>query len=519
MGFLSDLFDPAGITSGDSGNALSALFDPAGGIANNFGIDRGPLSDWYDQKSEYFDNISDFEMSQLSDWGQKFKRNPEQLFLGAGDPLSAKMWNGILGTDYTPYVNQWGGPTKESYQSAEEKGVDTSNSQGSHAVAQAVASYFAGGAAGDAAGPMFGSAAEGTTAGAALDAGATGTEALGMADTVGGLASSVGSGAAAGGTVAAGNALSTDSDNFWGDVGKGIGAGALGGFLNSGVDYAGAAGVTDPQYKRLANSTLNGAVRAAATNQDVGQGALYGFGNAATPMALNQGGSMLGGMFDNKNEYEYDPTGGGNFGGTATANVGETGYAPRAYLGVNNNDGMDSFKSLGGIAEGGRNPADMGVSSAPSPVSAFIASVLGTGGGRGNSPAAGGGYGNMAASLMGLYNANRQKKQLKEQMGSLNNLFTPNSPYAQQLRQATERKDAAAGRRSQYGPREAQMAAQLAEKQASMAPQMMQYNQALGGLNNMMVNNGLQFGQQFYRNAPQMQRDYGSLMNLFNGGR
>jgi len=67
--------------------------------------------------------------------------------------------------------------------------------------------------------------------------------------------------------------------------------------------------------------------------------------------------------------------------------------------------------------------------------------------------------------------ANRQyQDQMNNMMGSMSNLYSQNSPYAQQLRQELERKDAASGRRSQYGGRETQLQAMLAEKQAGLAP-------------------------------------------------
>jgi len=61
-------------------------------------------------------------------------------------------------------------------------------------------------------------------------------------------------------------------------------------------------------------------------------------------------------------------------------------------------------------------------------------------------------------------------------------LFSPNSPYAQQLRQQLERRDAAAGRRSQYGTRETELAAALSRNQAGVlnSPQ---YQQLLAGAN------------------------------------
>jgi hypothetical protein len=50
----------------------------------------------------------------------------------------------------------------------------------------------------------------------------------------------------------------------------------------------------------------------------------------------------------------------------------------------------------------------------------------------------------------------------QQQIDSLSGMYGPNSPYATQLRQALARKDAAAGRNSQYGPREVELQARLA---------------------------------------------------------
>lgn len=53
---------------------------------------------------------------------------------------------------------------------------------------------------------------------------------------------------------------------------------------------------------------------------------------------------------------------------------------------------------------------------------------------------------------------------------NLNALNDPNSPYMQMARQAIERKDAAAGRRSQWGERETQLAGTLADYVGKYAP-------------------------------------------------
>jgi hypothetical protein len=152
-----------------------------------------------------------------------------------------------------------------------------------------------------------------------------------------------------------------------------------------------------------------------------------------------------------------------------------------------------------------------------SPVSDFIAAFAPSGGpsNGGNSL---GNYGDLAASLFGMYNANKQRKQLREQQSQLQSLFSPNSPYAQQMRQRVERKDAAAGRRSQYGPREAQLAAMLAERQAATMPQQQAYTNAIGGYDNAMVNAGLRGMGQLYSQRQPIANDLDSLYRMFQGG-
>jgi hypothetical protein len=50
-----------------------------------------------------------------------------------------------------------------------------------------------------------------------------------------------------------------------------------------------------------------------------------------------------------------------------------------------------------------------------------------------------------------------------QQIATLNSMYGQDSPYAQAMRQQLDRKDAAAGRRSQYGSREVELQAKLAE--------------------------------------------------------
>lgn len=106
-------------------------------------------------------------------------------------------------------------------------------------------------------------------------------------------------------------------------------------------------------------------------------------------------------------------------------------------------------------------------------VGGMAASVLGGGNGQRMGPWQAG-----AGALASLYGYNRANSALKQQQKSLQSLFSPNSAYAKQMEQTLARKDAAAGRRSQYGPREVELQARLAELNSRNAPQIAQLSAA-----------------------------------------
>lgn len=147
-------------------------------------------------------------------------------------------------------------------------------------------------------------------------------------------------------------------------------------------------------------------------------------------------------------------------------------------------------------------------------------------GGTGN----GGGmdWGQLAAGLGGMYMANRQAGDAGAaasgiQSGvnqQLSDMFGPNSAYAQQLRKELERKDAASGRRSQYGAREVELQAKLAQMQAQYAPSLMnsmvgqqqaalQAEQQRRAKQQMMFNTAMKLGQSTGL--------FDSLGNMFSG--
>ncbi len=99
-------------------------------------------------KKAGLDDMLAFEKNQLGYWWDAIKEDPERLFIGAIDPFSSKMWGEVTGKDYEPMLNQLGGPSTGAYIDAAEKGIDVGPSAGSHQVAAAIASWYAGGALG-----------------------------------------------------------------------------------------------------------------------------------------------------------------------------------------------------------------------------------------------------------------------------------------------------------------------------------------------------------------------------------
>lgn len=103
----------------------------------------------------------------------------------------------------------------------------------------------------------------------------------------------------------------------------------------------------------------------------------------------------------------------------------------------------------------------------------------------------------------GLTSVNNSNAQLQGTIGTqtanLNALSDPNSPYMQEARQAIERKDAAAGRNSQWGDRETQLAGTLAQYVSQYSPGITQsINQAQNQIS--QNNQGL---ASLYQNANQ----------------
>jgi hypothetical protein len=87
-------------------------------------------------------------------------------------------------------------------------------------------------------------------------------------------------------------------------------------------------------------------------------------------------------------------------------------------------------------------------------------------------------YMKLLPGLGSLYLQNKSANQFSGMASNLASLYGQDSPYSQMLRQQLTRQDAAGGRRSQYGTREVELQAKLAQLNSQNAPQIAQFQNA-----------------------------------------
>jgi hypothetical protein len=88
------------------------------------------------------------------------------------------------------------------------------------------------------------------------------------------------------------------------------------------------------------------------------------------------------------------------------------------------------------------------------------------------------GLGDIAGGLASLYGYKQANDSINDYTSQLGDMYGQNSPYAQQLKDQLARRDAAAGRRSQYGSRAVDLQAQLAQMMSRNAQPIFQARQA-----------------------------------------
>lgn len=248
--------------------------------------------------------------------------------------------------------------------------------------------------------------------------------------------------------------------------GEGAGLGGLGGFGDGGASSIGSSGDTF-------SNALNG-----DTSFDNGLG-MEGFGSGL-------GTGVSSGLGEATNSLSQAPE--NNWGRRAlNAILGMTPMSPMAKMGLNmgqtalstNPQAPANFMGntalgLGAAAIGGFPGMALGAIGGAMGLGNSIGGMLGKGNPAGNgtsngTASNGGGLGDVLSGIYGLYKGNEANQQTK----TLSGLYGQNSSYAQAMRQQLDRRDAAAGRRSQYGPREVELQARLADQYGRNAPTMM----------------------------------------------
>jgi hypothetical protein len=189
----------------------------------------------------FLGDVGSFESFNLGEMFNKLGKDPERAFIGAGDPFSSSVWGSILGKDYEPIVDQYGGASSDTYDKAKDAGINTGPGSTMHGIARTIASMYAGGA---------GASALGGGASAAGGAGSAGGS---------GLLSTGGTTAAEGMGGGAGLAPSA--------AGQGFQAGSMGSSLYASPSAASSASASSPGLLSQATPYLNAAGKAAQTAQ------------------------------------------------------------------------------------------------------------------------------------------------------------------------------------------------------------------------------------------------------------
>lgn len=354
---------------------------------------------------------------------------------GSPEAVTQSVYNGIKGDQsWNPYAE--GASVWDQGALGSKLSEDPKQRAAGHAVGTAIGSYFTGGLLGS----YLGSAGAGAAANGALW-----------------------SGAQAAGT--------------GGNVEKSMLRGGVNSYLGSYMpDVAGAAGATNPTVKGVVNGVVRGGGLAAMNNQSVGEGAIMG--------GL-QGG--IAGYASDRPGYQATDNGQQTYNDiTQTSSVPDASRtSTSSILGSEGNGegGMSfapAYTSTGNYQAPEMQPQSSSWSNPD--IGAFMNRIL---------PQTPEGYGDLASGLLGMYAANKQRRMARDLRRSVGG---NRDAYLTQMTRELQRRDAAAGRRSNYGGRAVELQSNLAKLDQANAPAMAQLQQAeLGGLLN-MFQTGLRYG-------------------------
>lgn len=169
--------------------------------------------------------------------------------------------------------------------------------------------------------------------------------------------------------------------------------------------------------------------------------------------------------------------------------------------GGNNGTNGSNGTATGGSGTGGINTGGLG---------GLLGGLLGGGSGGGM-----GGLGSLMSLLYGAYSKNNIGNSMQGIFDQLNGMYKPGTPEYDDMRHRIEARDAAAGRRSQYGPRERELAASMADSRMRTLTSPGFFNIQSAMLNNQPESGGL--SELFGSLANNGSNDLGGILSrLFN---
>jgi hypothetical protein len=222
--------------------------------------------------------------------------------------------------------------------------------------------------------------------------------------------------------------------------------------------------------------------------------------------------------------------GGSIMGGAAGTLSTATGLGSAITNAINTGTGLTPLTPWGSSPTTGTTSVPTTGSSTPTVIPKTVTDLIkgatggvataGTGGGLGGGT-------NTLGILSSLYDwwaKNQTANQLKGPLDQLSNMYAPGSPEAELMRKQIEARDAAAGRRSQYGPRQVELAGKLAQSRGNIlsSPGYLNMQNAYtnnnfggpGGFLSALGNSGL--NNLFGGASNAISNGLGSLSSLFN---
>ncbi len=274
-------------------------------------------------------------------------------------------------------------------------------------------------------------------------------------------------------------------------------------YKRSGKIAAGAAGLF------FGGGAALGAMGGGGTGAAVGEG--VGTGTLGTSVGTGVGTGTANSLGIGLTEGSLGGVGGGMSTGIGTGISGATADSLGIGLTQGAIGGGLTGESLAGVGSGLLS-ADVGGGGLSNTVSS-LGKTLTSGNSLGNLAKLGG-------SLYDNYAANQKSGVLQSNADDLKNMYTPGTPEYELWKQTLDRRDAAQGRRSQYGPRSVELAAAMA-KQRSANLTSSAYSNLLGGaldnkyggLQGLFNNAG-----SIIKGAPQLYNDVSSLFGTAGKG-